>query len=271
MTNKTVPIRKFFALIIFATIISCNTSKKEDNYTILYNGSDFSDWTLMCRGENPDLPKKVFTPGDNGELHLFKDIPDSTGLNEGKNDTHGMIFTKKTYSKYSFKFEYKWGKKIYNNFEKYQYDAGIYYHTFREKIWPKGIEYQIRYDHTLGENHTGDVWNSGSSFDWIAGPENSYLPIENGGVKQERKGGEHRCLANAKYNALNDQWNKCEIIVMGDEYSIHKLNGQVVNVITNLAHKQGTIGLQAETAEIFYRNIKIKEFEQSIPIGTFLN
>ena len=112
-------IKPLFALIIIAAHISWNTSKREDNYTILYNGSDFSDWTLMCRGENPDLPKNVFTPGDNGELHLFKDIPDSTGLNEGKNDTHGMIFTKKTYSKYSFKFEYKWGKKIYNNFGKY--------------------------------------------------------------------------------------------------------------------------------------------------------
>ena len=57
---------------------------------------------------------------------------------------------------------------------------------------------------------------------------------------------------------------------MGDEYSIHKLNGQVVNVITNLAHKEGTIGLQAETANFFYRNVKIMEFEESIQIEKFL-
>jgi hypothetical protein len=265
-----ISVMKLFALIIFASSISCSDSDTDDEYTILYNRADLNDWTLMCRGDDPDLPQMVFTPGENGALHVFKDIPDSTGLNEGKNDTHGMIFTKKSYSKYSFKFEYKWGKKVYNNFDKYQYDAGIYYHTFEEKIWPRGIEYQIRFDHTTGENHTGDVWNSGSSFDWVAGPENSYLPSAKGGVQQERKSGEHKCFADAKINALNDQWNQCEIIVMGDEYSIHKLNGQVVNVITNLAHKQGTIGLQAETAEIFYRDIKIMEFEESIPIERFL-
>ena len=44
----------------------------------------------------------------------------------------------------------------------------------------------------------------------------------------------------------------------------------MVNVITNLAHKKGTIGLQAETAEIFYRDVKILEFEESIPIERFL-
>ncbi|MDB4582406.1 DUF1080 domain-containing protein [Draconibacterium sp.] len=260
----------FFALIFFTVLISCNNSNKKDDYTILYNGSDLTDWTTMCRGDDPELPKMVFTPGENGELHVFKDIPDSTGLGEGKNETHGMIFTKKSFSRYSFRFEYKWGEKVYNNFDKYNYDAGIYYHIFEEKLWPRGIEYQIRYDHTKGINHTGDIWNSGSSFDWVAGSDNTYLPIEWGGVQQERKSGEHRCLADAKFNALNDQWNQCEIIVMGDKYAIHKLNGDVVNVITNLAQKKGTIGLQAETAEIFYRNVKIKEFAENIPIERFL-
>ena len=141
--------------------------------------------------------------------------------------------------------------------------------TFEEKIWPKGIEYQIKYDHTTGENYTGDVWNSVSSFDRVAGPENSCLPIEEGAVPQERKSGEYKCLADAKFNALNDQWNQCENIVMGDEYSIHKSNGQVVNVITNLAHKQGTIGLKAKTAKIIYRDVKIMEFEESIPVEKF--
>jgi hypothetical protein len=85
---------KLFALIIFASSISCSDSDTDDEYTILYNRADLNDWTLMCRGDDPDLPQMVFTPGENGALHVFKDIPDSTGLNEGKNDTHGMIFTK---------------------------------------------------------------------------------------------------------------------------------------------------------------------------------
>ena len=55
----------------------------------------------------------------------------------------------------------------------------------------------------------------------------------------------------AEYNALNDKWN----IVMADQYAIHKLNGKVVNLLTNMSIGEGIIGLQAETAELFYRNI----------------
>jgi hypothetical protein len=57
---------------------------------------------------------------------------------------------------------------------------------------------------------------------------------------------------------------------MGNKYAIHKLNGAVVNVLTNLSLSEGVIGLQAETAEVFYRNIKIKELKEDIPMEKFL-
>ena len=82
------------------------------------------------------------------------------------------------------------------------------------------------------------------------------------------KKAEHLALENAKFNALNNKWNECEVIVMGNEYSIHKLNGQIVNMATNLSQAEGIIGLQSETAEIFYRNIK--EFKESVPIEIFV-
>ena len=84
------------------------------------------------------------------------------------------------------------------------------------------------------------------------------------------KGSEHLTLKDAKYNGLNNKWNECEVIVMGNEYIIHKLNGQIVNLATNLSHSEGFIGLQAETAEVYYRNIKIKEFTESVPIQAFI-
>ena len=68
--------------------------------------------------------------------------------------------------------------------------------------------------------------------------------------------------AKPKYNALNNKWNKCEVIVMGDKYTIHKLNGVIVTMGTDLSHSEGIIGFQSETAEIYYRNIEIKEFEE---------
>jgi hypothetical protein len=73
-----------------------------------------------------------------------------------------------------------------------------------------------------------------------------------------------------KHNALNGEWNQCEIIVMGDSYAIQKLNGEIVNMATDLSVGEGIIGLQSETAEIFYRNIMIKELDEEIPLEVFL-
>ena len=249
----------------------------KDGYVNLYNGKDMDNWNIMCRNFDRDLAKKVFTASENGEMHVFKNFPDGGDTNTGKSLTHCMFFTKEKYSKYSFKFEYKWGTKTYNNFNQFQYDAGMYYHVFDVKIWPQGIEYQVRYNHLENRNHTGDIWNSGAKFDWFADenvtdPKNkTYLSKADGGIKQEHRGGEHRAHKNAPFHALDGQWNQCEVIVMGNHYAIHKLNGMVVNVLTNLSLNEGIIGLQAETAEIFYRNMKIKEFKEDIPIERFLN
>mgnify|MGYP006086980195 FL=1 len=57
---------------------------------------------------------------------------------------------------------------------------------------------------------------------------------------------------------------------MGNAYTIHKLNGEIVNMATNLSVSEGIIGFQSETAEIYYRNIKIKEFDEIIPIEKFI-
>ena len=56
---------------------------------------------------------------------------------------------------------------------------------------------------------------------------------------------------------------------MGDEYTIQKLNGEVVNMAFNLIPDAGIIGFQSETSEIFYRNIEIKEFQETVPINKF--
>ncbi|WP_394971080.1 DUF1080 domain-containing protein [uncultured Croceitalea sp.] len=278
---------RILPIVVPFIFFTCKTAKKEDTagqpdindtvYTVLYNGKNMDNWNIICRKEGRELPERVFTAGDKGEMHVFKDFKDGYGSVTNKNETHCMFFTKEKYSKFSFKFEYKWGTKKFNNFDQFQYDAGLYFHVYDVKIWPKGIEYQVRYNHLENRNHTGDIWNSGASFDWVA--DNSitdpklrtYLPKVEGGQQQERRPNEHRAYKNAIYNGLNGKWNQCEVIVMGDKYAVFKLNGKVVNVLTNLSHKEGYIGLQAETAEIFYRDIKIKRIDEELPINTFLN
>ena len=272
---------KYTMLITLLTLsIGCKVknqqSNSDDGYVNLYNGKNMDNWNIMCRDKTEGLAARVFTAGENSEMHVFKDFPDKYGFKENKSGTHCMFFTNESYSRYSFKFEYKWGTKRYNNFDQFQYDAGLYFHVFDVAIWPKGIEYQVRYNHIKNQNHTGDIWNSGADFDWTADNTNeepksrTYLSQKDGGIAQEHRQGEHKAYKDASFHALDGQWNQCEVIVMGNKYAIYKLNGVVVNVLTNLSHSEGPIGLQAETAEIFYRNIKIKEFKENLPIENFL-
>ncbi len=255
-------------LILLLSILFTNCAQKSNDYVSLFNGENLDGWYLKIRNNDTDLAKKVFAV-DNNTIHVYKDFPQEYELNTGENNTHGMIYTDKTYSKFILKFEYKWGKGIANNFDKYQYDAGVYYHVVDDKIWPKGVEYQVRYNHITDRNHTGDFW--APKMDWYTLDGKTFMPKEKGG-KLLNKPGEHLALKDGvDFNALNDEWNKCEVIVMEDQYVIHKLNGKIVNMATNLPYKEGKIGFQAETAEIFYRNIEIKEFDEIVPMEKFLN
>jgi len=208
-------------------------------------------------------------------IHVFKNMPDSLDFGTGENNTHGLFYTKKKYNKYVLRFEYKWGNKVANNFDNWQYDAGVYYHVIDDKIWPLGIEYQIRYNHLTKRNHTADLIRpKGADYDWYSTTENpkTFLSPQDGGEKEKtKKEWMHLAKTTKNHNALNGKWNQCEIIVMGKDYAIHKLNGDIINMAFNLSPSEGVIGFQAETAEIMYRNIEIKEFEDVIPIETFTN
>lgn len=270
--NLTIMYRKIYLpLILFAFLFlnACKT-KTEPEFKSIFNGQNLDGWYFKIRSGDSIMAQKVYAV-ENEMVHIFNEsFPDTIDLNTGKNDTHGLFYTHKKYSKFHLKFEYKWGKKIANNFGSWQYDAGCYYHVYDDKIWPKGIEYQIRYNHTNNKNHTGDFWAS-DSLTWCASTDTTaFVHPNNGGKWIRNKRGELYGLPNAPFQAINDKWNQCEVIVMADKYCIHKLNGEIVNIGKDLAIAEGVIGFQSETAEIFYRNIQIKEFEEILPISKFL-
>lgn len=277
--------RHFIILTILSLLpLSTHAQVKEKvapspGFIALFNGKNLDGWYLKVKNGDEALAKQVFAVKD-GYIHVFDDsFPAEIDLDAGIDKSLGMMYTKKEYSKYHFKFDYKWGKKKANYFKKWKYDAGVYYHVTNDKIYPTGIEYQIMYDHTKNKNHTGDsIRPGGVSYDWYYSDKTyAYLHPDNAGKlieKKQKLPGKKNWLHEAKptqnYNALNDKWNTCEIIVMGSEYAIYKLNGEVVNMIFNLKPEKGILGLQSETAEILYRNIQIKEFTESVPAETFL-
>ncbi|MCH6259008.1 DUF1080 domain-containing protein [Puniceicoccaceae bacterium K14] len=269
-TPKIIVFVKLLSFVLLGSATS--QAELEDGFVPLFNGKDFEGLYLKIRSGDEELAKRVFA-ADEGMVHVFDDsFPDEYELNTGENLTHGLFYTKKAYSKYVLRFEYKWGERIANNFERWQYDAGVYYHVTDDKVWPVGIEYQIRFDHTKNRNHTGDLIRpSGSGYLWFPSEDGkTFLHPNNGGEAQEVEGWLHLASPTDNHHALDGEWNECEIIVMGEHYAIHKLNGEIVNMATNLKPSEGIIGFQSETAEVFYRNIRIKEFEAVVPMEEFI-
>jgi len=108
-----------------------------------------------------------------------------------------------------------------------------------DKIWPRSLEYQIQ------EGDCGDFWMTDST-----------TIISNGVLT--KPGNWIRVIKTADAEKPNGEWNKIEVIVK-DGSITHLLNGKVVNTGQLRNTTTGNIVLQSEGAELYYRNVTIKE------------
>lgn len=100
------------SLLVFlngqSMILNANeTYLSDEGFVPLFNGENFDGWYLKIRSDDQELAEKVFSVND-GMVHIFKDFPEEYELNTGGNKTHGLFYTNKTFSRFIFRFEYKW-------------------------------------------------------------------------------------------------------------------------------------------------------------------
>ena len=96
------------AALAAAVVSSLSAVAAEDEpdagFVELFNGKDFDGWNLKIRRGGDELARKVFSAVD-GVVHVFRDFPKDYELNAGKNHTHSLMYTKKSYDKFIFRFE----------------------------------------------------------------------------------------------------------------------------------------------------------------------
>ena len=172
----------------------------------LFNGKDFENWDLLLRDGLPEEISKVYTIDSDGSIHFFRDIPNGHGVKIRKNATHGIMVTKRVYSKYHLKFEYKWGKKLVNDFEDYQYDAGVFSHITQVKVFPAGLQYQVRYDHLNNINYSGEMRGQ-FGLQWYTADGRSFsLPSKGGALQPTTKGWKvFEVAEDAKFHGLDNE------------------------------------------------------------------
>ncbi len=242
--------------------------KPKEKWTSLFNGKDLTGWYTFLQKHGKDRDPDHVIAIEDGAIHLYKDAP------EREQVVMGYICTEKEYGNYHLRFQYRWGTKKFEPRYEMKRDAGLYYHlNGPDKVWPQGLQFQIE------QTNVGDLITLlGFELDtWIDPKTRSQ---DQATFLDEGKGGEARVLggkgiAYQKHLAGEwevDGWNTIEVITKGAT-TVHILNGQTVNRGQNIRYTdplkpgstkpvtQGRIALEIEAAEIYFRNVEIRELE----------
>ena len=202
----------------------------DQSFATLLNGQNLDGWYkwLQSKGKNND-PEEIFTIQPNGVLH-------DTGKELG------YIMTEKSFGNFHFTLEFKWGDKRWAPRDSAKRDSGICYNVppdTQDEIWPPSIECQIQ------EGDVGDFWLIGNSTIQVDGKQNApylYTQVVKKKDAEKPKG----------------EWNTVEVISFNGK-CVHIVNGVVVNYGENASLIGGRILLQSEYAEVYYRNVRLRE------------
>lgn len=222
----------------------------------IFDGKTLDGWEIWHRHEDKD--QDLFTVADE-MIHVYADQQD------GSEQTFAGLVSKDEFSRYVLTLEYKWGEKKFKPRHEAVRDAGILFHVHgSEKIWPSSVECQVQ------EGDTGDIWAIDTR---VTSPVNptirNYHPD---GERITRGGGEQRFNRfHRGYMWEVPGWNKVEVLVNGDKAK-YTVNGHIVNEVFDMKFRdaksgdwkpltKGKILLQAEGAEVFYRNITLTLLE----------
>lgn len=252
---------RFALRVLFVFIVHLNISvAAEKEFTPLFNGKNLVGWTVSIRDQGIVKEQDIFTV-TNGMIHAYKNKPN------GSSQPFAGLTTNKSFSgHYHFSLEYQWGKTKHAPRDKAVRDAGILFHVRSpEQIWPNSVECQIQ------EGDTGDIWVIGTRV--TSKVQSTVRNYSSHGVLETRGGGKKRFSRfHRGYYWEVPGWNRVDVIVNQD-HAIYKVNGHVVNEAINMQQKEkhnnswiplrsGPIMLQAEGAEVFYRDIKIKQYTE---------
>jgi len=256
-------------LIGISLIFSGNTPKqneKPSRWISLFNGRDFTGWEKYLSyqpgsgdttilGVNND-PENVFSV-ENGVIHISGKI-------------WGALTTLDEYENFHLSFEFRWGEKRWPPRENTKRDSGVLFycvvpHGAQDDHWMRSHEIQVQ------EGDCGDHWSlDGAMFDVetkeIILDGEKQLQYQSGG---EMKGNNIQRIIKLETNENpRGEWNTMEVIAHNDGNITHIVNGKVVLKASNSMQtiddkivplRKGKIQIQSEGAEVFYRNIKIKQ------------
>lgn len=235
----------------------------DDEWIPLFNGTDLEGWTASPGAEALFGVAMI----DGGPaIHVYPTQPDQS------NQPNATLRTNGSYGSYVLHLEYKWGEKRYSDRRQSDRDSGICFHLCGDvnKVWPESLEFQIG-----SQDWPGD-WVSGNIFmlvnktraQWSYTLKEGQQVFSNNGTMKSigAPASYYRALA-PEQRDNEEGWNVVELTVHGSESAEYSVNGAIVNTLFDFECNvsgnwepldSGPIALQAEWAELYFRNVKIK-------------
>jgi hypothetical protein len=235
----------------------------DEGWKELFNGTNLEGWTPSPNAA--DLYSVAQIDGG-GAIHVYPTQADQS------QQPQASLRTNDSFSSYVFHVEYKWGTKRFSDRKQSARDNGICFHICNDptQVWPESIEFQIGSQAWPGDWVVGNIFMlvNKTRAQWAyTTKDNQEVFAENGEKKSiGAPTSYYRALAPSQLN-IDDDWNIVELTVHGATDAEYKVNGTVVNRVFDMECNEGgnwgpldhgPIALQAEFAEVYFRNIKIK-------------
>lgn len=268
----------FATTLCFTFLVASSGFCQEEGFVPLLNGKDLTGWTSARSTGEGDWGPYSWNEQEQA-IHVY------AGEEPNSEQTTDCLNTDAQYSHFILKLEYKWAENRFKPRADWDRDAGLLFHAHGDltKVWPHCLEMQIGESPgdkpdakgSKGRFHTGDLFVLGRHLKTSTpvGKDKKYAADG-----KRKTGGSIRTALGVE--KPRGEWNEMALHVHGREKATFIFNGEVVLETFDFqstdksgkksALDEGHIGLQAEWAELMYRNIRIKDLsaEQSSSEGS---
>ena len=247
--------------LLFPFILLAFAATAQSAGSPLLTDGALTGWHVIVQdsGEVAVAEQRIFAWEDS-LLHVFPTARDSSA------QPFAALVTDSSFADYRLHLEYRWGSKKFAPRTASVRDAGVILHVHDTTVfWPRGLECQIQ------EGDTGDAWIIGSGATIpVDADTGGFSPS---GQPQTRGGAGGRYNSKVARSSSWEQpgWNALDLVVRGAEMEFY-VNGHLVNALSKgqqpgpeagewVPLRAGRIALQAEGAELYYRNILLADLE----------